>query len=143
MKKIAFFFLIIIVIISTFTYLYLVYLDNYNKSQKENKKYESYINQEITGTELTTLINKVVDSNIQNNVQKDKKGKYIDNEENSINIDIKFIDNDITYNIEKIYSSGTNKFFQYYGDIKFKCSITEYHKKTNKIRYMLFEQVTQ
>ena len=143
MKKIALFFLIIIVIVSTFSYFYLANLDSYNKAKKENMKFEKYITQEITGTELTTLINKVVDGNSKNNVQKDKKGNYLDNGENSINIDIKFIDDDITYNIEKIYSSGMSKFFQYYGNIKFRCSKTEYHPKTRKIKYMLFEQLTQ
>jgi len=143
MKKLALFFLAIIIVISTISYIYLAYLDNYNKSQKENLKFEKYLSGEITGTDLATLINKAVDSNIQNNVEKDKIGKYIDNNENSINIDIKFTDNDSTYNIEKIYNSGISEFFQYYSDIGFKCIKKEYHKKTNRIKYMLFEQTTQ
>ncbi len=143
MKKIAIFLLIIIAIVSTIAYLYLNNISNYRNAQKENQKFEMYIDKEITGTEITTLANKVVDYNEQNKIEKDNKGKYIDNGENSINIDIKFIDDDVTYNIEKLYNRGINTFLYYYGDIVFKCSEVQYHSKTNKVKYMMFEQITQ
>ncbi len=143
MKKIAIFLLIIIAIVSTISYLYLTNVSNYRNAQKENQKFEMYIDKEITGTEITTLANKAIDWNEQNQVGKDNKGKYIDNGENSLNIDIRFVDNDVTYNIEKIYDNGMNTFLSYYKDIKFKCSEVQYHNKTNKIKYMLFEQITQ
>lgn len=76
-------------------------------------------------------------------VQKDKQGKYIDNDKDSINIDIKFIDDDVIYNIEKIYTSGVDKFLSYYRLIKFKCSEIQYHNFTKKVKYMKFEQITQ
>ena len=143
MKKIAIFLLIIIGIISTISYLYLNDINNYKNAQKENIKFEIYKDQEITGAEVTTLINKAINSNEQNEIEKDNKGRYIDNEMNSINIDIKFIDDDVTYNIEKIYNKGMDVFLTYYRDIKFKCMEVQYHEKTNKIKYMLFEQTTQ
>ena len=143
MKKIAIFLLIIIAIVSTIAYIYLNNISNYRNAQKENLKFEMYIDKEITGMEITTLANKVVDYNEQNKIEKDNKGKYVDNGVNSINIDIKFIDNDVTYNIEKLYDSGINKFLAYYSDITFKCSEIQYHSKTNKIKYMMFEQITQ
>ena len=31
----------------------------------------------------------------------------------------------------------------YYSDIKFKCTDLQYHKATNKVKYLLFEQVTE
>ena len=46
-------------------------------------------------------------------------------------------------NIEKIYNNGMDKFLTYYRDIKFKCVDVQYHDKTQKIKYMLFEQITQ
>ena len=143
MKKIAIFLLIIIGIVSTISYLYLNSINNQRIAQKENLKFEIYKDEEITGAEVTTLINKAINSNQQNEVEKDKKGRYIDNETNSINIDIKFIDDDVTYNIEKIYNNGMDKFLTYYRDIKFKCVDVQYHDKTQKIKYMLFEQITQ
>ena len=143
MKKIAIFLIIIIGIVSTVSYLYLNNINKQRIAQKENIKFEIYKEQEVTGAELTTLINKAIDTNEQNEVKKDNKGRYLDNEVNSINIDIKFIDDDVTYNIEKIYNNGMDKFLTYYRDIKFKCVDVQYHDKTQKIKYMLFEQITQ
>lgn len=143
MKKIAIFFLMIIIIISTIAYLYLNHIAIYNIAQKENAKFEMYKDKEIQGIELTTIINKAIDSNEKNAISKDNEGKYIDNGKDSINIDIKFIDDDVIYNIEKIYDNGTDDFLQYYRYIMFKCNEVQYHSLTGKIKYMLFEQITQ
>ena len=143
MKKVAICLLIVIAIISTISYLYLNFIFVNRNAQRENVKFEIYKDKEILGSELTTLINKAVDYNKQNEVSKDNKGQYIDNENNSLNIDIKFLDNDSTYNMQKIYSGGMDTFYSYYKDIKFKCNEVQYHKTTNKVKYMLFEQITQ
>ncbi len=143
MKRIAIFLLTIIAIVSTMAYLYLNYIANYNNAQKNNRQFQIYQEQEMTGAEITTLINKVIDYNKQNDVKQDNKGQYIDNGTNSLNMDIKFIDDDITYNIERIYQKGMNLFLSYYRDIKFKCKKVQYHSATNKISYMLIEQITQ
>ena len=102
MKKIAIFFIIVIAIVSTVTYIYLNQVANYRTTQKENAKIAVNKEKEMTGSELATIMNKVLDTNAKNKIQKDEEGKYIDNGENSINIDIIFIDNDVIYNIEKI-----------------------------------------
>ena len=143
MKKIALFFLIIIIIIVGVSYIYLNYKASYNNAKRENMQFESYYNKEIYGTELTTIINKAIDSNDNNEISKDEKGKYIENKNNSINIDIKIIDNDKTYQMETLYNGGMDKFVQYYSQIEFKCTKIEYHKYTNRVKYMLFEQMTQ
>ena len=143
MKKIGIFILVIILIVSGMAYLYLNYVANNNIAKKENRQYETYYEQETPGSELATLINKAVDSNTNNYIQKDKKGKFIDNAENSINIDIKFIDSDKIYNMENIYSNGTENFMKFYNDAKFKCMKIEYHEKTNKVKYMYFEQTLE
>ena len=143
MKKLVVFFAIIVIIIVIMFYFYLSYQDNYQTIQRENRQYESYYEQETYGTNIATLINKAVDNNIKNNIEKDNEGKYIANDINSINIDIKMTDNDKTYNMEKIYNGGISTFTSYYSQIKFKCTNIEYHQKTGKVKYMLFEQITQ
>lgn len=143
MKKLAIFFLIVIIIIVGISYLYLNYKANYYEAQKENKQFESYHGQEIYGAEIATIVNKAVDNNQNNEVPKDEKGKYINNDNNSIQIDIKMLDNDKTYTMETLYRGGMDQFVQYYNEIKFKCTKLEYHKTTNKVKYMLFEQITQ
>lgn len=123
--------------------MYLNYRANYYTAQRENKQFESYAGQEIYGTELVTIINKAVDNNQNNEVQKDNKGKYKNNDYNSIQIDIKMLDNEKIYTMETLYSGGMDKFVQYYSEIKFKCTDLEYHETTSKVKYMLFEQITQ
>lgn len=144
MKKISIFLLIVIAIVAGISYMFLNYKASYNNAKRENFEFESYYEKEIYGIDLATIINKAVNQNEENEVEKNNNGKYIDNEFNSINIEIKLIDdNGKIYPMEAIYNGGTSKFVQYYSQIKFKCTKIEYHKKTNKIKNMLFEQITQ
>lgn len=143
MKKLAIFFLIIVIVVVGISYMYLQYKSHYYTAQRENKQFESYDGKEIYGTEITTIINKAMDYNQNNQVQKDNKGNFVNNDNNSIHINIKMLDNEKTYTMETLYNGGMDKFVQYYGEILFKCTKLEYHKATNKVKYMLFEQITQ
>lgn len=143
MKKLAIFFLTIIVIIVGISYMYMNYKANYYINQKENYQFSSYYNKELKGNEIATLINKAYDNNSSNNVAKDKKGKFVDNDNNSIKMDIKMLDTDKTYDMETLNSGGMDKFVQYYGQITFKCTKIDYHSSTGKVKYMLIEQITQ
>ena len=143
MKKIAIFFLIVIIITVGISYMYLNYKANYNTSKKENLQFESYYNEEVYGADLTSVINKAYDNNLTNQVSMDNKGIFEENATNSIEIEIKIIDNDTIYKMETLYQGGMDNFVQYYGGIEFKCTKIEYHKFTNKVKYMLFEQITE
>lgn len=131
-------FLVIIVILS-YTYY------NYRKinilAQQENRKYEMYTKEPIVGSYLMTLINKVTDENEKNGIEKDSKNRYIENKENSIKIEIKFLESDKIYEMEAISSLGSEEFIKNYNSMNFKCTKKEYHQKTNLIKYMLFEQI--
>ena len=142
MKKIAIFFGIIVIAIVAISYKMIEYQKRQEEIKKANEFYEDYLDREITGTALLTIMNKAVDNNEKNSVEKDKNEKYINNENNSINIDIKMLDRNRTLNMEKILKKEMNDFVTYYGDITFKCTKIEYHEKTSKIKYMLFEQIT-
>ena len=122
MKKLALIFLIGVIVIVGIAYMYLNYKANYYEAKRENNQFESYYNQEFYGAEVATIINKAIDNNLTNQVQRDNKGKYIDNDTNSIKIDIKMLDNDTTYDMETLYAGGMDKFVQYYNEIKFKCT---------------------
>ena len=142
MKKIIIFFVIILIIVAGVSYMYLNYKVTVNQTKSANVDYEAYKDKEIFGTDLATLINKTVDDNTKNEIEKDDKGLYVDNEKDSIRIDIKFTDDDTIHTMEEIYNSGTATFMQYYNQIRFKCSNIEYHKKTGRVRYMYFEQIS-
>ncbi len=143
MKKFIIFLVIILIIIATISYVYLNYKTNYNIAKKENFQFESYYNQEIFGPDVATVINKAIDKNSTNNIKKDNRGYYIENDTDSIKIDIKFIDDDKIHVMEEISNKGIGTFMQYYSQIKFKCTKIDYHKSTKKVKYMLFEQITK
>jgi len=143
MKKFIIFLVVILIIIATISYIYLNYKVSYDIAKKENYQFESYYNQEIFGPDVATVINKAVDKNSTNNISKDNKGNFIENDTNSIKIDIKFLDDDQTHKMEEIFNNGIGTFMQYYSQIKFKCTKIEYHGTTKKVRYMLFEQITK
>lgn len=142
MKKVAIFFIIIILIICAIFAMYISYKANYNISKKSNLSFEKYLNEEVYGSELATVINRAIDRNEKNEVEKNNKGIYQNNDTNSINIEIKMLDDDTIYKMETFYRGGIQNFINYYSNIKFKCVDIKYHSSTNQVKYMLFEQTT-
>lgn len=133
---------VVIIIITSMSYLYLNYKTDMQIAQKENEQFVSYFNQEIYGPDLVTVMNKAMDNNAKNEIQKDNKGHYIENDTNSIKIEIRFLDSEVILLMEDLYRAGTSDFINYYNQIKFKCTKIKYHSN-KKVKYMLFEQITQ
>ena len=123
--------------------MYLNYKANYYEAKRENNQFESYLNQEFYGADVVTLINKAYDNNLTNQVEKDKEGKFVENDNNSIKIDIKMTDTDTVYDMETLYAGGMDTFVKYYNTIKFKCSKLEYHNSTGKVKKIYIEQITE
>ena len=123
---------------------YFEYRQKYTEAKKFNIKYEKYLNKEILGTDITTIINYAVDDNEKEFIKKDEKGKYIQNDENSVNIEIETTDlgDAKIFPMETLYDAGMTDFVTYYRQIKFKCKKIEYNSQ-KKVKYMLFEQITQ
>ena len=136
--------LIISVVIIILSIFYSKYLD-YNLEQKQikqnNLEYETYLDKQIYGTELTSIINRAIHNNEVNAVEKDEQGIYIKNDTNSVSIDVKMIDDNKTYKMEMFYNGGMNTFIDYYDFIYFKCTKIDYNS-AGKVSYMLFEQVS-
>ena len=132
--------LIVIIIVSTIGYIAFSFNNQKNMADRKNMEFSNYFDKKITGAEVATMINKAMNSNAENQVEKDEKDNYKDNNKNSINIDIKFIDNDKTYRMEAIYKNGTDTFMQYYNSINFKCMDVKYHESTGQIQCIYIEQ---
>ena len=130
--------LIAVVIVSYNIYYYQTTL---KEAEKVNKTYESFYNVEVLGTDVASLINKIDDSNFKNKIEKDSNGEYIENNADSIKLNIKFAELDKKISLEAIEKQGINKFVQNFGAIKFKCTKIEYHDKTYKVKYLYFEQI--
>ena len=119
------------------------YKQSYNAALKENIEFENIYQKEIYGTDLTTMINKVINNNEKNNVEIGEDNKYIHNNTNSIRMDIQMKDIDKIYSMEQLYNGGIEQFVEFYGNITFKCTQIEYHKETKKVKYLYFEQISQ
>lgn len=141
MKKFLIFFVIVIAIVSIVAVRYSSYKVEHDTIMQENAEFEQYKDKEIYGLDIATIINKVMDKNIKNEISKDDNGMFIENDTNSIKMEIYMTDNEQTYRAETFYNNGIEQFMEYYRDIKFKCSKIEYHENTNKIKYLYFEQI--
>ncbi len=130
---------LVFIVLSVFAVKYMNYRSEIAKIKEENLEYETYLNKQILGTELTTFINKAVDNNERFNISKDEQGFYIKNDINSIEIEIKITDNNTIYKMETLYNGGIVDFVQYYNSIYFECTKIEYNT-LGKVCYVLFEQ---
>ena len=139
MKKIFIFLALVVIIVALVGYKFISYKNEQNQIQKENLEFDKYKDQEVNGIDVASLINKAIDRNTKNKVEKDDQGNFIANDNNSIEIEVYMTDNETTYKMESFYNAGTEQFVQYYASINFKFSKVEYHKN-GKIKYMLFEQ---
>lgn len=140
MKKITIILIgIIVIILLFFSYKYINFRVEYGLIKENNKEYEYYFDKLIYGTDIATLINKAIDSNEKNHIEKDENGLYIEDGVNSIKIQIQITDNDTLYDMETIYNGEITRFVENYNSINFKCTKLEYNK-SGKIGYILFEQ---
>lgn len=138
----------LIIIICIFLFITLIFalaIYHHNiinaESNKNNKEFEKYTKNVITGTDLITIINKAIDKNEFNGIPKDENSKYITNDTNSIKMEIKFLEKEDVITMESIYNLGIEEFIKHYSNKKFKCNEINYHNKTKNISYLKFEEV--
>ena len=141
-NKIIIIVIIFSIILSVSAYMVYNYRKSVISSQKVNESYKAYYNTEILGTELISVINKTVDFNEQNGIQKDENGMYIENDNNSIKIYIsfKYEDDYQTVEMEKISNNGTDNFRKVYSTASFKCTEISYHDKTKNVKALTFTE---
>lgn len=143
MKKTVITILILLIIISTITCLYIYNTKKIaNYAKKNNMDYENFYQQEILGTTLISIINKATNDNEKNSVQRQEDSIYYkDNNTNSIQISVKFIDSDKVIKMEDISQKQTENFVKVFATATFKCTNIEYHEKTKCIKSLYFEQI--
>lgn len=141
-NKIILILIVFIVILAVSIYAVFNYRRNVMESQKINIEFEKYYQKQVTGHELISIINKAIDVNTKNAVEKDGNGLYIENDDNSIKIYIKFkLDDEYsTVQMEKVTDRGTDSFLKLYNTQNFECTEIEYHKKTNNVKSVTFTE---
>ena len=146
MKKNLIILISILLIICAFVVYFVInYRNMQMQAQINNKEYNTYKDKTIVGTTLVSIINKTVDNNEKNNIEKDNSNVYVENEDNSIKIYIYFLDEDgkrieTPYTMEQIYNKGSDSFIKLYGTCNFTCTNIDYHSKTGNVKSLTFEQ---
>lgn len=147
MKRIILVFLcIIIIVLVVFLNWYMTNKKQLNEINSFNNYFISFIetdkgeSKNISGVELTTLMNKAIDNNEQYKLKKSENGAYVLNNENSLEILVK-VDSDGQYYLMEAYAvSGMTSFTTLYGGVDFKCVKKEYHEN-GRISKLVFEIV--
>lgn len=127
---------LVIVIVAVIGVNIYSYNERLRATEKNNKNYQSYYNVEVLGSDVGSLINKILDTNSKNNIQKDENGKEI-----SISVTIKFLELDKNISIEAIEKQGVDRFIKNFGAETFKCTEIEYYPNAKGVKSMHFEQV--
>ena len=141
MKKIVLLIITIIIVILAFvSYHYFNYKIKVQNENNSNKIYESFYQVNVLGTDVASLINRVQDENVKNKIKSDNKGFFIENDTDSIKLNIKFLEQEEIIEFESIVKKGVPKFIEFFGSMEFKCTSIEYHNKTGNIKYIHFEQ---
>ena len=84
-----------------------------NEAKKPNTEFEYILNKEMYGTDVVSIINKAVNSNEKNKIEKDENGFYINDEKYCIEVEIAFRDVEKTYKMEQIINAGIEEFMRY------------------------------
>ena len=102
----------------------------------------------LYGADVLTIINKAIDNNKNNEVEKDKDGFYIENDTNSIKVEITFLSkdeedniNEVIYQMENLEKTGLSDFIAGFGVTEFECTKLEYNSqgKVSKIHIKQLE----
>lgn len=114
--------------------------------KKSNSEYEQYLDKQILGTTVFTIIHKAINDNEKNEVEKDEKGFYLENETDSIKVEVILLQNETqkkTYPMETLQKVGMEGFIKNFNLITFQCSKIEYHESTKKVKKVVLEQLEQ
>jgi hypothetical protein len=102
-----------------------------------NLPFVEYDKDTVNGLEVITAINKAINNNEKYNIEKDEKGKYVDDGQVSIRVFVKIGDN--TYNMERINELGRESFIEYFGTNSFTCEEIKYHEETGRVSELVFK----
>lgn len=112
-----------------------------NEAKKYNAEYEFYLNKEIFGTDVATLINKAEENNKKYNIPKDAEDNFINENKYYIEIELKMITIDKNFSGQAIKKAGLSEFIKNFNLITFKCTKIEYHKETGRVYKIILEQL--
>lgn len=96
----------------------------------------------IYGADVLTIINKAIDNNEEKNIQKDENGFYLENNKDSVKVELILLSKDeegnqkeVVHQMETLQKVGLDEFISRFGLTSFECTNFEYssQKRISKI----------
>jgi len=142
MKKtiIVLFCIFLAILISLYSY-YQSTQSTLDKVKKFNYQFEQYLDREIYGADVATIMNKAIDNNEQYEVPKNSNGRYIEDNKYCLKILIKFKDVDKYYEMESIDKAGIKGFMENFNLSTFEITDYSYNEKTGRIGKIIIEEI--
>lgn len=129
--------IVVIVVIIFFTW-YNRNLQKLKNIKNFNSEFEGYLDRDITGVDLTTIVNKAIENNNQYDIKKNSDGMYLNDNKYYIGIIIKPTDEGNSYLMEAFEKVGMREFTKDFGGAIFKSTKVEYHDN-GRISKIYFE----
>lgn len=142
----------ILIIIGLILAVVVIKISNGNKQLNEvssyNAEFEQYKDKTLYGADVLTIINKAIEINKKNNIEKNEDGHYIENDTNSIKVDITLLSTDtkgqiheLEYPMEVLEKSGLDTFIDSFSITPFECTGIKYNNagKVSKIQVKQLE----
>ena len=109
--------------------------------KKFNSQFEDFVDREINGVDLTTVMNRALENNNKYEIEKDSKGVFKDDNKNSIKIMIKPEVDGKTFPMEAFEMVGMKDFTRNFGNALFKSTKVKYHKngRISEINYEIID----
>lgn len=99
-----------------------------------NMEFEKYKGKTLYGADVLSIINKAIDNNTQNEIKRDEKGKYIEDDSNSIKVDLILLSQDdegnireLKYPMETLEKAGLDMFIASFSITEFNLENIEYN----------------
>ena len=134
--------IILIIIIVPIMTQFSTYKSGKKAITKFNLSYEQYLGKKLYGSEVGSLINRATDNNETYKIEKDEKGKYIDDDKYCLIIDINIpiLDengNEVEdlYRMETITELGVDRFVKNFNIYEFEIEDTKYNQ-LGRINYI-------
>lgn len=142
-KSFAVIIIIFIVIMSMLTIMLKAKEDDKKALRTINFEYEQYLNKQVYGTDVTSIINEAINNNEKHKIPKDEKGMYINDGKYCIKVELNMITVEKTYQMEQMYNAGITEFVRNFNVIEFECTSIEYHKETGRVSKIVFTQLEE
>lgn len=144
MKKILIIIIVaVITVVAVFTGKYIELSKQKSEVKKINNEFLAYQKSIVKINRIVTLMNRAIDINNKNNIEKDENGIYEENNTNSIKVYLKVKSSDSKMEMERLMlndKAGVEKVEYAFSDLIFEMTNVEYHKKTGQVKSITFEE---